>query len=69
MPKVALYLIDGYQRWVSPLLPPVCRYQPTCSEYTREAVLKYGSLRGAWMGLCRIARCHPLHSGGYDPLP
>jgi uncharacterized protein len=56
-----------YQLFVSPWLGQNCRYQPTCSNYMIEAVQKYGFLRGAWRGVCRIARCHPLHAGGYDP--
>jgi putative membrane protein insertion efficiency factor len=69
MRKVAIGLIVVYQRCVSPLLGPVCRYEPSCSEYTRQAVEKYGVTRGAWMGMKRIARCHPFHQGGYDPVP
>lgn len=69
MRRVAVGLIVVYQRFVSPLLGPVCRYEPSCSEYTRQAVDKYGVARGGWMGIKRIARCHPLHEGGYDPVP
>lgn len=56
-----------YQVSLSPWLGRHCRYHPTCSNYMIEAVRKYGFLRGAWRGACRIARCHPLHAGGYDP--
>jgi hypothetical protein len=61
-------LLRGYKRFVSPLLPSACRFYPTCSEYMMEAVEKYGVARGVWMGVRRIGRCHPFHSGGYDPV-
>ncbi len=69
MRRLALLLIAGYQRLLSPLLPTACRYYPSCSEYTRQAIEKYGALTGSWMGLRRLLRCHPLHAGGYDPVP
>ncbi|RMG17847.1 MAG: membrane protein insertion efficiency factor YidD [Deltaproteobacteria bacterium] len=62
-------LIRFYQRWISPLFPPTCRFHPTCSEYARQAVERYGPLRGTWMALKRLGRCHPFHPGGYDPVP
>jgi uncharacterized protein len=57
-----------YKVCVSPLLPSACRFYPTCSEYMREAVARHGVARGVWMGLRRLARCHPFHAGGYDPV-
>jgi putative membrane protein insertion efficiency factor len=67
--KVALiFLIRGYRLFISPLLPPSCRFTPTCSEYAMEAIGKYGALRGVYMGARRILRCHPFHAGGYDPV-
>ncbi len=63
-----LRVLAGYKRWVSPLLPPACRYRPTCSEYTAEAIQRFGALRGTWMGLRRIGRCHPFAEGGFDPV-
>lgn len=69
MRKVAVTLIVMYQRVISPMLGPACRYQPTCSEYAREAIERYGVARGGWLGAKRIARCHPFHEGGYDPVP
>lgn len=69
MRRPVIGLIVVYQRFISPLLGPVCRYEPTCSEYTRQAIEKYGVGRGSWIGMKRLARCHPLHKGGYDPVP
>ena len=64
---VLIGLVRGYQRFISPLLGPSCRFTPTCSEYFIQAVRKYGVLRGMWRGTLRILRCHPFHPGGYDP--
>jgi putative membrane protein insertion efficiency factor len=69
MRRLTMGLIVLYQRTLSPMLGPTCRYQPTCSAYTLEAVERYGALRGIWMGAKRIARCHPFHAGGFDPVP
>jgi putative membrane protein insertion efficiency factor len=68
MKTVILALLRFYKVAVSPLLPPSCRFVPTCSEYAREAVERYGAARGMWQGVRRIARCHPFHPGGYDPV-
>lgn len=65
----ALFLLRFYKRFISPLLMPMCRFEPTCSVYMMEAVQKYGAARGIWMGLRRIGRCHPFNPGGWDPVP
>ena len=64
-----ILLIKIYQLIISPLFPPSCRFTPTCSEYTLEALKKYGILKGGWLGFRRIIRCHPWGGSGYDPLP
>ncbi len=67
--KLLLLMIKFYQKAISPHFPPSCRYTPTCSHYAYEAVFKYGPLKGSWMAVKRISRCHPFHPGGYDPVP
>ncbi|MCW3844607.1 membrane protein insertion efficiency factor YidD [Micromonospora yasonensis] len=61
--------INGYRRWISPALPARCRFYPSCSAYAVEAVSRHGALRGAWLTVRRLSRCHPFHPGGYDPVP
>lgn len=68
MKRLALWLLGIYKRWVSPALPPSCRYVPTCSEYAMEAVERYGVLRGGAMAAWRLLRCHPFVKGGLDPV-
>jgi putative membrane protein insertion efficiency factor len=63
------HLVLAYRRLVSPLLAPRCRYLPTCSEYAYEAIAEHGALTGTWLAVRRVARCHPFHAGGYDPVP
>jgi uncharacterized protein len=63
-----LQLLRAYKWAISPMLPPACRYVPTCSEYAMEAVERYGAVRGGWMAFTRILRCHPLAGSGYDPV-
>lgn len=62
-------LVRGYQVAISPLLPPACRYYPTCSHYAVEALERHGAWRGGWLALRRVLRCHPFRPGGYDPVP
>ncbi len=68
MQRLLTALLGAYKRWVSPLLPSACRFSPTCSEYMRQAIEKYGAPRGVWLGVKRLARCHPFHAGGFDPV-
>ena len=67
--RAAALLIRGYQLMISPLLPPSCRFTPSCSQYTLEAITRYGLLRGGWLGARRLVRCHPFNPGGFDPIP
>lgn len=68
MRQVVLWGLLFYQKVISPLKPPSCRFYPTCSEYSIQAVKKYGVLKGLWLALKRLAKCHPFHPGGYDPV-
>jgi putative membrane protein insertion efficiency factor len=69
MKNIALLLIKFYQNAISPYIPPACRFYPTCSSYAYEAVIKYGVLRGSFLAVKRLLRCHPFCPGGYDPVP
>lgn len=62
-------LIRLYRTLISPLFPPTCRFQPTCSQYAIEAIARFGPFKGSWLAVRRILRCHPFHPGGYDPVP
>jgi uncharacterized protein len=68
MRQLCLSLIRLYQRWVSPLLAPACRFEPTCSHYACEAIQRYGVLRGLGWACLRFLKCHPFHPGGFDPV-
>jgi len=67
--KFMLFMIEFYRSYISPLKPPSCRYVPTCSEYAMIAIEKYGPVKGGYLAIKRILRCHPFHKGGYDPVP
>lgn len=69
MKSLLLGLIRLYRQFISPALPPSCRYYPSCSSYALEAVERYGAWRGGWLALKRLIRCHPFSAGGYDPVP
>lgn len=69
MKFVLILFVRAYQVMLSPLLPAACRYHPTCSHYAVEALEKHGALRGGWLAVKRIARCHPFRAGGFDPVP
>jgi putative membrane protein insertion efficiency factor len=62
-------LVRGYQLVISPLLPPSCRFMPSCSQYALEAIMRHGAVRGTWLAVRRLVRCHPFHPGGFDPVP
>jgi putative membrane protein insertion efficiency factor len=68
MKWIAVHLLKFYKYVISPMLPPACRFTPTCSEYTVEAIGRYGFVKGVWLGVKRLSRCHPFSEGGYDPV-
>jgi putative membrane protein insertion efficiency factor len=67
--RVLLVPVNFYRRWISPVLPPSCRFEPSCSAYAVEALSTHGALRGSWLTVRRLLRCGPWHPGGYDPVP
>lgn len=67
--KPLIWIVRGYQLAISPLLPPSCRFYPTCSCYAIEALQRHGAFKGTWLAIRRIVRCHPWHPGGHDPVP
>lgn len=69
MSKVFLFLINFYQKAVSPLFGQHCRYYPSCSQYAKEAIIRYGAIKGGWLAVKRIMRCNQFFPGGYDPVP
>ncbi|MBB4826091.1 putative membrane protein insertion efficiency factor [Sporosarcina luteola] len=69
MKYILMSLIKVYQKVISPLTPPTCRFYPTCSHYGMEAIEKHGALKGSWLAIRRISKCHPFHEGGFDPVP
>lgn len=69
MKKFLIILIKIYRRYISPMKPPSCRFIPTCSQYAIDAIEKYGAIKGSFLAIRRILKCHPFHPGGYDPVP
>lgn len=69
MKKILMFIIKIYQKAISPLMPPSCRFHPTCSNYGIEALETHGALKGSWLTIRRISKCHPFHEGGLDPVP
>lgn len=67
--RILVTFVRAYQIAISPMLPPACRYTPSCSQYAIEALQRHGALKGGWLALRRIGRCHPFHRGGFDPVP
>ena len=68
MRELLIFVLRSYKKWISPMLPTACRFQPTCSEYMVESVQRYGAVRGVCRGLVRLMKCHPFHTGGFDPV-
>ena len=68
MRELLIFILRSYKQWISPMLPGACRFQPTCSEYMREAIERHGAIRGVALGVVRLSKCHPFHSGGFDPV-
>lgn len=69
MKKILLAIIRFYQKAISPMTPPTCRFHPTCSRYGLEAIETHGAWKGSWLTIKRISKCHPFHEGGFDPVP
>ncbi len=69
MKRLVMKMIIFYRRYISPAFPPCCIYEPTCSQYALTAIEKYGVIKGGWLSIKRICRCHPFHKGGFDPVP
>ncbi|AKO94502.1 membrane protein insertion efficiency factor YidD [Priestia filamentosa] len=69
MKKLLLWLIRGYQLFISPLSPPRCRFHPTCSHYGLQSIQRFGAIKGTYLTIKRILKCHPFHPGGFDPVP
>ncbi|VEP16637.1 putative membrane protein insertion efficiency factor [Hyella patelloides LEGE 07179] len=67
--QILIILIRGYRNYISPLFLPSCRFQPTCSQYALKAIERFGAIKGGWLAIKRILRCHPFNPGGYDPVP
>jgi putative membrane protein insertion efficiency factor len=67
--RFLIALLRFYKRFISPMLGPRCRFEPTCSEYAMQAIARFGPLQGSWLAMRRIGRCHPFHPGGHDPIP
>jgi uncharacterized protein len=69
MKNLLIWLIQIYRHFISPLFPPSCRFQPTCSQYALDAIERFGTFKGSWLAIKRVLSCHPFHPGGYDPVP